>query len=88
MSYYDEKYRKYDDVLTVEELMDYLAIGKNTAYKLLKEEKIKSFRIGTVYKIPKRSSESILEKVADKESCSENYLLNSSNLPTFQPFIN
>ncbi len=62
MSYFDEKYRKYDDVLTVEELMDYLAIGKNTAYKLLREEKIKSFRIGTIYKIPKEAVREYIRK--------------------------
>ena len=38
----DEQQRKYDDVLTVKELMDFLAIGKNTAYELLKSGKIKS----------------------------------------------
>lgn len=53
MGYFDESERKYDDVFTIEDLMDYLSIGRNTAYKLLKEGKIKSFKIGRVYKIPK-----------------------------------
>ena len=53
---YNEKSRKYDqDVLTIYEMMDMLAIGKNTAYKLLQEGKIKSFRIGNSYKILRES---------------------------------
>jgi excisionase family DNA binding protein len=55
--------RKYDDVMTIEDVMDYLAVGKCTAYKLLKQKKIKSFRIGKVYKIPK---ESLLEYVRNE----------------------
>lgn len=53
MGYFDESERKYDDVFTIEDLMDYLSVGRNTAYKLLKDGKIKSFKIGRVYKIPK-----------------------------------
>ncbi len=53
---YDDKYRKYDeDILTLEEMMDMLAIGKNTAYKLLRQGKIKSFRLGNSYKILRKS---------------------------------
>lgn len=53
MEYWEEKERKFSDILTVKELMDYLAVGKNTAYELLKSKKIKSIKIGRVYKIPK-----------------------------------
>lgn len=53
MELWDTRDRKFSDILTVKELMDYLAIGKNTAYELLKSNKIKSIRIGRVYKIPK-----------------------------------
>ena len=45
---------KYPDVLNVKQLCEVLDIGKNTAYKLLKNREIKALRIGTVYKIPKR----------------------------------
>ena len=45
---------KYPDVLNVKQLCEVLCIGKNTAYKLLKNREIKALRIGTVYKIPKR----------------------------------
>ena len=58
---YNEKSRKYDqDVLTIHEMMDMLAIGKNTAYKLLQEGKVKSFRLGNSYKIFRKSVEDFI----------------------------
>ena len=53
---------KYNDILTVEELCEVLRIGKNTAYKLLKNGEIKSIKIGKVYKIPKKSVKKYLEQ--------------------------
>lgn len=55
MLFTDDSLRKYDYVLTVNDLMDYLAIGKNTAYNLIRNGHIKSFRIGRNYKIPKQA---------------------------------
>ena len=55
MLFTDDSLRKYDDVLTINDLMDYLAIGKNTAYNLIRQGHIKSFRIGRNYKIPKQA---------------------------------
>lgn len=49
------------DVLTVEDLMEYLSIGKTTAYKLLQSKKIKVVRIGKLYRIPKKSVDEYLE---------------------------
>ena len=34
----------YKDVLTTREVLEILPVGKNSLYKLLREEKIKSFR--------------------------------------------
>ena len=52
------KERRYiDDVITVKEMMDILAIGKNTAYKLLQDGTIKAFRIGKTYKVLTKSVE-------------------------------
>lgn len=45
---------KYKDILSVKDLCEILDIGKNTAYRLLKNGDIKSIRIGNKYKIPKR----------------------------------
>ena len=55
---FSDKHRRYDeDVLTIREMMDMLAIGKNTAYKLIREGKVKSFRLGNSYKILRKSVE-------------------------------
>lgn len=50
-------FEEYDELVTVEDMQKLLGIGKNIAYELLRENKIKCFRIGRVWKIPKRSIE-------------------------------
>jgi len=47
-------YNDYE-ILNTDEVMDYLGIGRNTMYELLKEKKIKAFKIGKVWKIPKEA---------------------------------
>ena len=44
----------YPDILTIEELEDALQIGRSTAYRLIKNEQIKSLRIGKIIRIPKK----------------------------------
>lgn len=46
---------QYEDLITIDELCEALMIGKNHAYRLLAEKKIKAFRIGRKWKIPKSS---------------------------------
>lgn len=46
-------FAEYPDVITPEELQKMLHIGRNTAYKMLKEEIIKTIKIGKKYIIPK-----------------------------------
>lgn len=49
-------YRSLEDlplVLTVEELMPVLGIGRNTAYELVRSGQIRSIRVGTKYRIPR-----------------------------------
>lgn len=41
--------------LTVEELATTLKIGKTTAYQLVRSDRIKSYRAGNQYRIPKES---------------------------------
>lgn len=54
-----------NEILTVEELCDMLMIGRGTAYELLQEKKIKAFRIGRKWKIPRAAvGEYILEASA------------------------
>ncbi len=40
-----------NELITVEELCSILSIGRNAAYTLLNEKKIKAFRIGRIWKI-------------------------------------
>lgn len=44
-------------LMTVPELAEYLGIGKNRAYDLLRKNIIKGFRIGTVWKVSKEAVE-------------------------------
>lgn len=46
-----------NDIIRFEEVMDYLDIGKNTLYGLLKNGEINAFKIGKVWKIPRKSVE-------------------------------
>ena len=41
------------EIMTVEELMELLHIGKSTVYQLLDSGEIRAFRIGRKWKIPK-----------------------------------
>ena len=50
-------FENYSDLVSIEELCEMLFIGKNVAYELLRRKKIKAFRIGRLWKIPKRSVE-------------------------------
>lgn len=46
---------EYSTLLTVQEACDLLMVGKNTIYELIKTQKIKGFRTGRIWKIPKSS---------------------------------
>ncbi len=50
-------FEHYDDLVSIEILCELLGIGKNAAYELLHSKQIKAFRIGRVWKIPKKSIE-------------------------------
>ena len=49
-------------VMSIEELISYLDIGKTTAYRLMRSGEIKVFKIGRIYKIPRKSVEEYLEQ--------------------------
>lgn len=50
-----EMFTQYDDVVSVEEVMDMLRLGRVTVYGLLKSGKIKALKVGRKYIIPKKS---------------------------------
>ena len=45
----------YPDIVSVEELMEMLKIGKVLAYRIIDEKKVKAIKIGREYKITKES---------------------------------
>jgi len=49
----DDYLKDCPDVLTPKNLMELLGISEPTIYRLLKAKKIKSVRIGSMYRIPK-----------------------------------
>lgn len=53
----------YSDVLTPEDLMEVLRVGRNTVYRLLKKGEISSLRVGSKYRIPKKCVYDYLSKV-------------------------
>lgn len=48
-------FSKYPDVVTIDNLQEMLHIGRNVAYSLLKDGRIKTIKIGKRYIIPKLS---------------------------------
>lgn len=54
---------EYNDMLSVDDLMEILGIGKNAAYDLLRSDELKCFRLKGRWKIPK---ESVIEYVRSK----------------------
>lgn len=50
-------FTQYEDMITIDDLCGMLSIGRNAAYTLLNTGKIKAFRIGRVWKIPRMAVE-------------------------------
>jgi len=46
-------FNTYDDLLTISEACEILKVGHNTIYSLLSSGKLKGFRCGRIWKIPK-----------------------------------
>ncbi len=56
-------FSEYGDILSVEDVMEILNIGKNAAYRLFRDKAIRCFRINGRWKIPKQS---LLEYVEEQ----------------------
>lgn len=50
-------FEQYPDIMNVFEVSDALYIGKNRTYELLETGVLKGFRIGHIWKIPRKSLE-------------------------------
>ena len=51
----DDISRDYDEILSIEDVMEILHIGKNSVYSLLKSNEIRNIRVGKRYIVPKQS---------------------------------
>lgn len=49
-------------LMTVPELAEYLGIGRNRAYSLLRDGSIKGFRIGSVWKVSREAVDLYIRK--------------------------
>lgn len=57
-------YSEYlQELITIDELCEWLSIGRNAAYSLLNSGEIKAFKIGRIWKIPQ---EAVLEYIKRK----------------------
>lgn len=54
-------FNDYPEVISIDTLQEILHIGRNAAYSLLKEGKIKTIKVGKKYIIPKKSIIEFLE---------------------------
>ena len=61
-------FSEYPDVVGLKDLTKMLGIGRNTALSLLQKQKIHNFKIGKVYKIPKKC---VVEYVNSKIECNQ-----------------
>lgn len=48
-------FEQYDDILTIEEVAEILKIGMTQAYKIVRSGKLKGYKEGKDWKIPKLS---------------------------------
>ena len=57
-------FESYDDVLTVEEACEALKIGFNAMYELLNAGKLRGYRNGRVWRIPKAALVEFIQGMA------------------------
>ncbi|MBD9012755.1 MAG: DNA-binding protein [Ruminococcus bromii] len=50
-----EIFAEYDEILSIEDVMEILHIGKNSVYSLLKNNETRNIRVGKRYIVPKQS---------------------------------
>lgn len=58
----NEMFADYDDIVSINDIMKMLHIGRSNVYKLLREKEIKCVIVGVKYIIPKKSVIEFLSK--------------------------
>lgn len=56
-------FHEYGDILTVDDLMEMLQLGRNSVYRLLKDGHIKSIKMGRIHRIPR---DQVIEYIIQK----------------------
>ena len=51
------------DILTPEDVMEQLDIGKNAMYKLLSSGELRAFRVGRKWKIPRKEVDAYIDRM-------------------------
>ena len=54
------------EIMTAYEAMDYLGIGENTLYRILKSGELGAFRIGRIWKIPRKELDKYIDKSVER----------------------
>lgn len=57
-------FKEYSDIVTIDEMCVMLGIGRNNAYILLNSKKVKAYRNGRVWRIPKLAIVEFINKEA------------------------
>ena len=50
------------EILTPEDVMEELLVGKNAVYNILRSGELKGFRVGRNWKIPRKAVEEYIDK--------------------------
>lgn len=58
-------FEQYPDILTVEEVCEALRMGYNAVYEILNSGKLKAFKNGRVWRIPRESLKEFVRKRAE-----------------------
>ena len=55
------------ELLTVDEVMEILYLGKNTVYELLRSGELEGIRFGRAWRVPKESIKELIEEKKRRE---------------------
>ena len=50
------------EILTIDDAMDYLMMGRNTLYKLLQSGELKGFLVGNKWRIPMKNIKEYIDR--------------------------
>jgi excisionase family DNA binding protein len=63
---YCKSYKATDDILTLQEIVGYLKVDKKTIYRMVKENHLPAFRVGSLWRFKREDVDNWIEKVREK----------------------